>query len=322
MVLREQVKKMLEKHGAIRNVYFLACGGSLVDLYPGYYFIMEESMTMHSTWMTAKDFVCNPPKQLGKDSLLIICSHGGNTMECVEAAEVGSKAGAAIMAMTHTKGSKVDKEEYGSIVYDWADGVPEADKPQGITLTYLNELLYQQEKNEVLYEAINKGMGQIDAIIKNACAMKKEPARVFAEKYADEPFLYTMASGASYSQGYGFAICSLQEMQWMDCCYLHSGEYFHGPFEVTDKEHLYILLKSAGPSRVMDERAERFLAIHTPKYEVIDAMEMGMTELDPICMEYFTPMLFYAMTVVYRTALQDKRGHSLDMRRYMGVENY
>ena len=27
--------KISKEHGTIKNVYFLACGGSLVDLYPG-----------------------------------------------------------------------------------------------------------------------------------------------------------------------------------------------------------------------------------------------------------------------------------------------
>ena len=31
------VSKISKEHGIIKNVYFLACGGSLVDLYPGYY---------------------------------------------------------------------------------------------------------------------------------------------------------------------------------------------------------------------------------------------------------------------------------------------
>ncbi len=38
--------------------------------------------------------------------------------------------------------------------------------------------------------------------------------------------------------------------------------------------------------------------------------------------EYFCPMVFYAMSVAYRTGLQDKRRHPLDMRRYMGVVKY
>ena len=58
------------------------------------------------------------------------------------------------------------------------------------------------------------------------------------------------------------------------------------------------------------------------KYEVIDADKLGMAAIDDSCVEYFTPMLFYTMTTVYRTALQDKRRHPLDMRRYMGVVEY
>lgn len=143
-----------------------------------------------------------------------------------------------------------------------------------------------------------------------------------AEKYSEEPNLYIMASGASYSQAYGFAICSLQEMQWMDCGYLNSAEYFHGPFEVTDENHLYILMMSRGRNRMMDERVLTFLEKYGKKYEVIDADKLGMAAIDDSCVEYFTPMLFYTMTTVYRTALQDKRRHPLDMRRYMGVVEY
>ena len=113
-----------------------------------------------------------------------------------------------------------------------------------------------------------------------------------------------------------------QEMQWMDCGYLNSAEYFHGPFEVTDEDHLYILMMSRGRNRMMDERVLTFLEKYGKKYEVIDADKLGMEAIDDSCVEYFTPMLFYTMTTVYRTALQDKRRHPLDMRRYMGVVEY
>lgn len=108
----------------------------------------------------------------------------------------------------------------------------------------------------------------------------------------------------------------------MDCCYLHSGEYFHGPFECTDEDHLYILLMGTGAARVMDERALSFLQKYGKKYEVIDAVELGIDAIDASVNEYFCPMVFYAMSVAYRTGLQDKRRHPLDMRRYMGVVEY
>ena len=47
------VNKITKEHGTIKNVYFLACGGSLVDLYPGYYFLRAESAVMDAQWIPA-----------------------------------------------------------------------------------------------------------------------------------------------------------------------------------------------------------------------------------------------------------------------------
>ena len=139
------VNKINKEHGTIKNVYFLACGGSLVDLYPGYYFVRAESAVMDAQWIPAREFALTPPKKLGKDSLLIICSHSGKTKECLEAAKTGMDAGAAVVTMTHAPGSPCDTDKWISVVYDWAPGVKEAEKPQGIVLRILNELMKVQE---------------------------------------------------------------------------------------------------------------------------------------------------------------------------------
>ena len=120
------VNKINKEHGTIKNVYFLACGGSLVDLYPGYYFVRAESAVMDAQWIPAREFALTPPKKLGKDSLLIICSHSGKTKECLEAAKTGMDAGAAVVTMTHAPGSPCDTDKWISVVYDWAPGVKEA----------------------------------------------------------------------------------------------------------------------------------------------------------------------------------------------------
>ena len=196
------------------------------------------------------------------------------------------------------------------------------EKPQGIVMRILNELMKAQEPDYDKYEDVLDGLEKADGIVRRAKKKVLNRTWLFAEKYYEEPFLYIMASGASYSQAYGFSICSLQEMQWMNCCYLHSGEYFHGPFECTDENTLYILMKGTGSARVFDERAEVFLKKYARKYEIIDAEELGIGEIKDTVNEYFAPMLFYQMTVSYRTALQNKRQHPLDMRRYMGVVEY
>lgn len=316
----ELIKNILETK-KIKDVFLAACGGSLVDLYPGYYFIHAESETMHAHWLTAKELVVSPSKFLNKDALVLICSHGGNTGEAVAAARLAAQRGASVITMTHNPDS-ICAKEFASVVYDWQPETNENERPQGIVLRILNEVMKAQEPGYQKYDAVLDGLEKIDGIVRKALEKVKNRTWLFAEKYHDEKFLYIMGSGASYSQAYGFSICSLQEMQWMDCCYLHSGEYFHGPFECTDEDHLYVLLMGTGAAREMDERCLAFLGKYGKKTEIIDAKELGIEGIDAKVNEYFCPMLFYNMTVAYRTALQDKRQHPLDMRRYMGVVEY
>ncbi len=68
----ELIKKIYEEQGTINDVFLTACGGSLVDLYPGYYFINSESETMHSHWLTAKELVVSPSRFLKKGALVIL----------------------------------------------------------------------------------------------------------------------------------------------------------------------------------------------------------------------------------------------------------
>ena len=55
---------------------------------------------------------------------------------------------------------------------------------------------------------------------------------------------------------------------------------------------------------------------------MIDAMELGLEDLDPSVAEYFNCSLFYKMACTYRDALDYTRRHPLSMRRYMGVVEY
>ncbi len=92
----------------------------------------------------------------------------------------------------------------------------EKDRPQGIVMRVLNELMKMQEPSYTKYEAVLDGLEKADRIVRAAVKKVQNRTWVFAEKYFNEPFLYIMGSGASYSQAYGFSICSLQEMQWME----------------------------------------------------------------------------------------------------------
>ena len=295
MNAHDLVQEIIERKGKIENVFWTACGGSMIDLMPANELLKREATTFTSTVYTAREFCLMAPKSLGSKSLVIACSHSGNTQEVVDGCEMALAAGAEVVALTDCEGSKIDNGKWTTWVYPWGEGVSQAEVPQGIGALIAAELLDQQEGYEALADMYE---GQ------------------------QHEFFYILGSGPNFSQTYAMAICSLMEMQWQHCCYIHSGEYFHGPFEATEPGVFYFVQLGSGECRPMEERALAFLNTHTDTVMVLDALEYGVGDVPASVRSYLEPIFFYNMSCELRAARGKVFDHSPEVRRYMGIEQY
>lgn len=321
-VIDNVVKKALNHNGGkIDSIYYTACGGSLVDMYVSKYFIEAEARKVSTGWYTANEFVHVSPAKLGKNSIVFICSHSGNTPEAVDAARIAQERGAYTIGLTFNKNANLLKYSDAKIIYEWGNEAEVVNNPMAIMLNATVKLLHSIEGYSNV-DLFNEGFKKIDTVVANAIEQVQSRTKKFADQYKNEKMFYILGSGPSFGHAYGFAICSLMEMQWLNASAIHSGEYFHGPFEVTDKNVPYILIKSLGRTRDMDERAEKFLKKYSEKLEIVDAKELGLDIIDDQVSEYFSPILFYTILSEYRARLADVRDHSLDVRRYMGKVEY
>ena len=84
----EEILKAKKEAGGIREVYFVACGGSLGAFYPAKVFLETEGVKLKTGWYNSNEFVHNIPKSFGENTVLILASHKGNTPETVKAAEL------------------------------------------------------------------------------------------------------------------------------------------------------------------------------------------------------------------------------------------
>ena len=305
----------------ISEVFFVACGGSLVDLYAANFFLASESSKLRSNIITANEFVHVTPKVLGKGSVVVICTHSGKTPELVEATKVAKDAGALTITLTHNPASQVAHYSDLNIVYEWGDDSSVQNNPMAIALALGLEVFRYTEGYEH-YDKFQKAFLKINDIVSEACNKVKDRVLKFAETYQNEKLFYILSSGASFGHAYGFAICSLMEMQWLNASAVHSGEFFHGPFEITDKQTNFIVLVNEGRTRPLDLRVITFLEKYTNNYVVIDARELGMNLLPDKVVESFNPILFYSVLCEYRKALAEIRDHPLETRRYMGKVEY
>ena len=139
------IKDIIEKRGAIEEVYWVACGGSLIDLLPAHMLLEREARRIVSGAYTAREFCIAAPKRLGEHSLVVACSHSGNTPEVLDACHLACERGAEVVALTDGAESKIAQGAWTCWVYPWGADVPASEVPSGIAPLLAAELLDQQE---------------------------------------------------------------------------------------------------------------------------------------------------------------------------------
>ena len=323
-----EILEAKKSKGGVKNLYFVGCGGSLGALYPAKTFMEKECASIKSAWINSNEFVHSTPRDFGENSIICLACQKGNTPETIEAAKLGKEKGAAVIVLTWLEESEII--EFGDYIIRYAfDASPDhlkgdidyAGEKTICALLVAVELTAQTEGYEN-YDKFQEGLGMISNIIKNARAHVAERALEFAETYKNDPVIYTMGSGAAYGAAYMESICIFMEMQWLDSSSIHTGEYFHGPFEITDANRPFMLQISEGSTRPLDERALKFLRTYAKRIEVLDAKELGLSTIDASVVDYFNHSLFNNVYPIYNHALAEKREHPLVTRRYMWKVEY
>nr|WP_272948253.1 type II asparaginase [Trabulsiella odontotermitis] len=93
-------------------------------------------------------------------------------------------------------------------------------------------------------------------------------------------------------------------MQWIHSACIHSGEFFHGPFEITDANTPFFFQLSEGSARPVDERALNFLKKYGRRIEVVDAKELGLsTQIANIGSENMTSDIILKLSQQVNTLL-------------------
>jgi fructoselysine 6-phosphate deglycase len=316
----QDIQKSRIGKGELKHVFFVACGGSQAAIYPGHYLLKCESRGFTTSIWNSGEFITATPKALDENSICIICSLNA-TRETVEAVKTAKANGAVAIAMTGFPDTQMAKEGEYVVVYSNGDEQVYSESNQSNSLRLGFEILKQYEDYEN-YEAAMEAYKAIDGIIAEAKASFLPDAQVFADTYKDDGILYILASGSLYGTAYSMASCHLMEMQTKHAVILHSGEYFHGPFETTDDKLAMVLFKGSGKTRPLDERVEKFIGKYNSHHKIFDILEFTRGKLDARVSEYFDSVIMIPMERFYVYQMSLKTGRSFDYRKYMWKVEY
>ncbi len=320
-VPKQIVADILSKK-TVENVAFVGCGASKSELYPAKYFLANASKKLRVAHYTANEFNYDTPDWLGETTVVITASLGGSTPETVKANSVAKAAGATVVSVTHAAGSALTKEADYSIVHGFEANYAAKLEKMGYVMALALEILQQTEGYEK-YDKMVEGFENIFELAETSAQAARKAAKEFAEAYKDAPVVYVMSSGASAEVAYSTSICLMMEMQWINSGSFHAGEFFHGPFEIVDKNVPFILLMNDGKTRAIDSRALTFLERFDALTTVVDAKDYGLTSAaSSDVATYFNPLLHTAVFRVFAEELSYIRQHPLTKRRYMWKLEY
>ena len=106
MELKKIIEEIKAERPEITSVIFVGCGASQAELYPAKYFLEGNAKKLRTSLYTANEFVHATPACVGKESIIITCSLGGNTPETVEASKKAMNMDAKVIASTRALDSR------------------------------------------------------------------------------------------------------------------------------------------------------------------------------------------------------------------------
>ena len=315
--VKKTISEILENK-EIKNVSFTGCGGSLACFYAPYYYITRESEKLSANYGNANEFSHDTPKNVNEHSIVVCASRRGDTKQTVEAAQKAKELGATVIALQLEEGTPLEAAADYTIQFKdtGADGALYEESKSAYALAIAYEIVHQVEGNEETYQDMVKAMKKMNEIIPQALVDVVPEAVKFSVDYNEDEIIYTMGTGTAWAAAQQQTICIFMEMQWINSSVIHCDEFFNGPFEITEKDTAYLLLKSTGRTREVDERAIAFLNKFNAHTTIIDGFDYGMKELGEVS-EYYDHSFYSELLGVYNHLLADRRQHPLSWRKYM-----
>lgn len=295
------------------NIFLFGIGGTL--LYAGQ--IMHTAKQLGCSLPlyleNATDFLYEGNKKFTKNSVVVIASLSGNTIEVEAAIDKSHEVGARVIGYVEVPESPLAKKvdhlvtTVGGEYYWWYTVVLRFMKNAGEFDAY--DKLTSQMKN--LPDAVVQIYKDADEEMKN-----------YAEKYCDEPITYLVGSGNLEDWAVCYGMCIMEEMQWMRTRPISAANFFHGTLEVIERDIPVILIKGEDKTRPEMDRVEKFVNRVSAKVTVFDTKKFALPGIDEEFRGVLSPIVMRSAFMRLNVHLEHCRRHPIDIRRYYKALKY
>jgi fructoselysine-6-phosphate deglycase len=295
------------------NLFLLGSGGAGILMEPAARLLRARS-TFPVFHEIPAEVLAQGHAHLGDTSLVVVPSLSGTTAESLDVVKRCQALGATTVALTAHGDSPLAQRADHVFVNPAADDTSsESFYLQSLALA----LAVLQERKEIdTYDSVLAEFAQLPRLLLEIKRAFEPRARAWAEQIKDEPYHIFTGAGSTWPQAWYYAMCILEEMQWIRTRPVHANDFFHGTLELVEPGVSVVVLAGEDSSRPLAQRVAAFAAERTDKLTVIDTADFATPGISPAVRELISPILLATVLERVSAHLEVLRDHPLTTRRY------
>ncbi|MBQ9987037.1 MAG: SIS domain-containing protein [Erysipelotrichales bacterium] len=309
LALRAKINEIVDPiyDQGITNICFMGIGGTLASSMQVFTHMQEKS-SLEVICQSAAEYTTTGNRRIGSGTLLVLSSVSGTTKEIVSAVTKAKVYGATVLGFIDNKDAVLARMVDHVVTY-----------PANEQLKFFmvaDRLMFHEgvfSDYEEYYTELEEHLA--DALV-DVGEKSEEFAREFVAAHHEDMIHYFVGAGNQWGATYSYAMCYWEEQHWLRTKSIHAAEFFHGMFEIVDKNMNVTVFVGEDSQRELAVRVANFLPQICHRYTIIDTKNYA---LEGISEKYRGSISHLVMRqVCHRIDMEMERvnAHPTVIRRY------
>lgn len=315
LALRNKIELIVDgicKEG-YKNICWLGIGGTYASCLQAEVHMKERS-AINFFVENAAEYLLTGNKKVGAGTIVVISSVTGSTIEMVDGVKKAQEAGAKVIGFVDYWDTELAK------ISDYLISYPNNEQLKFFMVA--DRFMYKSGEFDEYYELY----AELDEHLASGLAEVEKAAdelgESIAKKHMNDSIHYFVGAGNQYGATYSYAMCYWEEQHWIRTKSIHSAEFFHGMFEIIDRDTAVTVFIGEDSQRALSERVAKFLPRICANYNIIDTKDYELKGISEKFRGHLSHLLMRVITSRIDVHLEKLNCHPMEIRRYYRQLDY
>jgi fructoselysine-6-phosphate deglycase len=315
LALRSEIEFIVDgicKKG-YKNICWLGIGGTYASCLQAEVHMKERS-AINFFVENAAEYLLTGNKKVGEGTIVVISSVTGSTAEMVDGVKKVQEAGAKVIGFIDYPDTKLAN------MVDYLISYPNNEQLKFFMTA--DRFMYNAGEFDEYYELYAELDNYLACGLVEVGIAADELGERIARKHMNDSIHYFVGAGNQYGATYSYAMCYWEEQHWIRTKSIHSAEFFHGMFEIIDRDTAVTVFIGEDSQRALSERVARFLPRICANYNIIDTKDYELKGISEKFRGHLSHLLMRVITSRIDVHLEKLNCHPMEIRRYYRQLNY